>query len=57
MRVWFTILAVAMVLALVGCNSGGGSVDTNAVQKQADKEKQVNDAQKSKLPPGEGPSG
>ena len=58
MKAAIAILLAASLLLLVGCGNGGGSVDVGAVQKQADKEKAINNkAIKDKpLPPGDGPS-
>ena len=59
MKTVIAILLMASLLLLVGCSgNAGGSVDVGAVQKQADKEKEINNkATKDKpLPPGDGPS-
>jgi outer membrane lipoprotein-sorting protein len=43
---------------LLGCSQQGGAVDVSAVQKQADKEKAINNKamQDKPLPPGDGPA-
>ncbi len=52
----FLASAVASVV-LIGCGSGGGSVDTDAVNKQKEIQNKLNNEQKKNLPPGEGPAG
>ena len=54
-RLGLLLIAAAMV---IGCGNAGGSVDVDAVKKQADKEKEINaKALKDKpLPPGDGPA-
>lgn len=53
-------LLAMIVLAssiLVGCSgSGGGAVDVSAVEKQAAKEKEINNKAEANLPPGDGPA-
>ena len=53
--IWL-VMAAVLVVSLAGC-SAGGDVDEGAVQKQADKEKELNKQAEQNLPPGEGPSG
>ena len=53
---WRKIPILLASVLLVGCGAGG-NVDTDAVQKQADKEKAINKKAEQNLPPGEGPSG
>ena len=52
-------ILLVLVVGLVGCSNQGGSVDVNAVQKQADKEKELNKKalEDKPLPPGDGPAG
>jgi hypothetical protein len=52
------LVATSLVLGCLGCSNQGGGVDVGAVQKQADKEKAINNkALKDKpLPPGDGPA-
>jgi hypothetical protein len=53
-------LLALIVLAssiLIGCSgSGGGAVDVSAVEKQAEKEKEINKKAETNLPPGDGPA-
>lgn len=51
------LLALLSVLFVTGCNAGG-SVDTTAVQQQADKEKAINEKalKENPPPPGDGPA-
>jgi len=51
----FAILLIATSL-LVGCQSQGGAVDVQAVEKQAAKEKEINKKAEANLPPGDGPA-
>lgn len=52
----FWILGLVAAI-LVGCSNAGGAVDEDAVQKQADKEKKINQEGMQNLPPGDGPAG
>lgn len=53
-----TLLAAAVILMLtvIGCGNPGGSVDVGAVEKQAQKEKEINKKAEANLPPGDGPA-
>ena len=53
--IWI-VMSLVLALSLAGC-SAGGDVDEGAVQKQADKEKEINQKAEENLPPGDGPAG
>lgn len=53
--IWIFVVS-ALFFSVAGC-SAGGDVDEGAVQKQADKEKEINKKAEENLPPGEGPAG